>query len=224
MNKALLSNIYFVGSKPDISGFPKLHHFSYSGSIFYEQYELLIPMIKAKGYIFNKPLVINFPNGLVINGTQMPALYSLDRLFFITTLPKEIPEHLHPSDLTLWQEQGHKIHFDDILLLKNNLTISGTGNVSLDKNLQPLATFTLTLSGADIFAEWLEELDVISSVEENIFQALYQSMKKKNPDTGEEEMTIELEIKNQMLFFGPLQVASLPEIEWDKRNQLDQPQ
>lgn len=210
------------GARPSVSGFPGKHQVSFSGFIHNGYTTLAIPALKIRGFpVPGQEIDVLFPQGLSLSSDAFPLdsntidsdLWSLSYLAFAGPLPVHTPAAGTVEALSRWRDGGGRITVTSFALKKESLEASGSGEVSLDANLQPLGNLHLFVKGHQPFLGWLQKKNLIESKQALITSAVLNALAKDN-DNGEREIEATLTLQNRNVLLGPLRIMTIPEIDW----------
>ncbi len=210
------NNLVFLGAPPVLTGFPFVPEVYYTGGLQTGDIIVRFPEVRVKGYPIPRfPLHIDFPQGIALDGTGDPGLWSLDTLSAILIVPTKLPQTLEERSLRGWQQRDGKIDVPSYTLTKNGLTAEGNGSLSLDPLLQPVFSFESTLKGYEGFVQYLLQNQMISPMGAMAASGLLTGLSRTDPLTNENTVQLSVSVQNQILTVGPFQLVRLPTIVWD---------
>lgn len=125
-----------------------------------------------------------------------------------------IGPNLNVASVAAWRDDGGTVEVDSFTLRWGPLRIKAEGTIALDKDLQPLAAFTATMTG---FAETIDLLVAQGAfnAEDAASAKMLLSLLAKTPLTGgAPEIAVPLTVQNQRLFVGPVPLFTLRPIVW----------
>lgn len=213
-------NLMFLGAKPKVTGFPFVPEISYTHGVRYKETLVTFPIFHVRGYpLPGRPLNAIFPEGLAIAGKDIPASLALD--FFDATIrvPESLPESAHAEDLQDWQEKGGLIDVPSFTLKRGAMSAAGYGNLSLDQNLQPALEAQALLQGYSDFIDLLLAEKAMDPFPAMASKALLNGLSETDPQTGQQAVSLTVQIKNRILSAGPVQAVRLPQIVWPRKTQ-----
>jgi len=201
-----------------VRGYPGLYEAWFSGRVSAADVVVEIPLLEANSmFLPGKPLKLEAPEGISLMEPSDAEIWSLDRLFLKTDIPTTFPE-LTQEDLTAWRAAKNSIKFETIEIRKNSLELTGSGEFTLDKALQPTGGIQARATGHTEFIGWLQQKGVIETKQALLASTVLTAFSKTDPETNTPYLEIALTIQNRTLFAGPLPLGELPAAVWGSRN------
>lgn len=225
INDSKARGIELTGHPPGITGFPGPHTVEYSGEIRYAPLDirLFLPHLLIRGIIPPiETINIELPDGLSLPNTGHPSLWSLDSLSADIPLPEYYPADFYRESLSAWQKQGGEITINSLHLTKDTLEIRAKGSLHLDQNLQPSGNLQAVMTGYMPFVQELTSSGLIDTKSSLLAISVLTGLTQTDKN-GNKFINIDISLQNRKLFLGPIQLASLPEIQWAWRNQPARP-
>ena len=112
--------------------------------------------------------------------------------------------------LRAWYESGGVMDVEKLALTWGALTLKGEGTVSIDRGLQPMAAFAMSLEGLDDLLQALVAADLIKqkSVKAIKFAVAFLSQQQEsNPKVA-------ITLQDRQVSIGPMAVFAVPRIHW----------
>ena len=226
MDNANENGIIFGGRAPSVTGFPKEYTLIYKGAIFHEDsgLRLQLPLLVIKSFFLEKsPISFDLQQGFTVDGAKDPWIWSVDALSF-SLVPPRLPKDLTHEGIEHWHNRDGKIKVHAIHLEKDGLSLDGTMTIQIDRNLQPEILFKGRMTGAMDFMTILQKRGYIDVKQSLIALTVLTPLTKTDENTGQNYIDIEIRLQNQSVLVGPIQVVSVPAIQWPWRSLPDLPQ
>lgn len=212
-------NIEIQGDFPTISGFPGAHTVNFSGRIIGPDAGLVLPLLTIRGFFLpGQPVEVELPQGIALIGEYIdPDIWSLDRLHALVRIPDPLPKSDYAEDLHVWRHKGGRLEIMSAALQKGALNIDGEGVITLDEQLQPAGQLDLNVSGYIEFIAWMQQRHLIRSRDALIAGAVMAGLSSADANGGR-TVTMPLTLRNRQLSAGPLEIATLPALDWPQRD------
>lgn len=212
------------GAAPKVKGFPFAPEATFIQGLQYQGMDLKFDTMTVKGFGFaGLPVTVSFPEGLQIGTPQQSNLLTFSYLEATVSAPNGIPE-LYEEDLRNWETNASAVDITDYKASLGSMEMRGKGFLAIDQNLQPIASLNTTATG---YTELLDSLEANGNITKSAHAAAIlalNALAKDNPKTGLKELNIPVIVQHRKLNVGPLMLAEIPEIYWDRRNPLVRPQ
>jgi hypothetical protein len=138
-----------------------------------------------------------------------------------------------PQMMQKWMQSGGTIELSELAIEADKLNIIGQGTLSLDENLQPLATFTAHVHGIEETIDDLTMRQVITPSTAKIYkmalalalmtsqsQQFTFSFQEKKPQEKQpledKSLTLSFTIQGNALHIGATEILKLPQLDWEK--------
>lgn len=122
------------------------------------------------------------------------------------------------NPLKEWAQKGGFLEIEKFAFEWGSLTGEGDGTFALDHEFQPLAAFSINLSGLETLLDHLARAKIIHKNVASIAKLSLGLLQDKSTPHGESPRhTIALSLQKGDLSIGPLTIAKLPQIEWPLR-------
>lgn len=205
----------YLGPKPVLTGFPFVPEIYYgggfqSGNIMVEFAESRLRGYPIPGLTFN----LSLPRGVSVGGPVDPSIWSLNTLKADIVIPSTIPADFTSATLSAWQRSGGQFDIRHYELTKDGLISEGKGLFTLDAELQPELAFESRIKGYDLFIQSLLQQRLIEPFPAAIAIGVLNNLSKPDEETGENTVTVNINVQNRMLTVGPIQVMEIPKIVW----------
>ena len=210
------AGVIIEGKISKTSGFPLRHTVNFSGRVQHDGYTLNIPSLIISGFpLPGKILTITIPQGIALGGPDMDSkIWSLDSLSFSGPIPLTFPTSATVEELRAWRDSGGTIDINEYIAQKESLHLSGYGQLKLDKDLQIAGYSNMIAHGHIAFLGYLERNKLIDPAQSLITSSVLESLSLKDKTSGERFIKGSLSIQNRELLLGPIQIMTLPTIEW----------
>ena len=216
--------LVLYGAAPKVKGFPFAPEATFIQGLQYKGMDFKFDTMNVKGFGFaGLPVTVSFPEGLQIGTPQQPNLLTFAYLEATVSAPNGIPE-LYEEDLRNWETKASAVDITDYKASLGSMEMSGKGVLAVDQNLQPIVSLDTTATG---YTELLASLEANGNITKSGHAAAMlalNALAKDNPETGVKELNIPIIVQNRKLNIGPLMLGEIPEIYWDRRTPLVQPQ
>lgn len=114
---------------------------------------------------------------------------------------------------TVWRDDGGSLEIDGLELDWPPLSLSGTGTLALDRELQPMLASSLSLRGLPLALDMLIQSGLIPPKEGLATKVVLGLMSKPATD-GTPQWTVPLNITDRQLSVGPLNLFRLSPLDW----------
>jgi hypothetical protein len=112
-----------------------------------------------------------------------------------------------------WRDAGGTVELDNFRLRWGETSISGTGTLALDNDLQPIGGFSGGIAGYDQLMKALVAAGRVKSNDARVARLALAMIAKAGPD-GRPEITSSLTIQNGEIFLGPAKLGKMPRLNW----------
>lgn len=200
-----------------LGGFPGTPVLSTSGLIQNGPWAVAFPALQVRGFaVPGLNLTASWPLGLTVMG--FGPQQSVDFLSVTFAVPWQLPSDVTRVSMHEWQQRGGRFYVPDIQFRSGGLTAAGKGEAALDATLQPSASLMVSVRGFENIPRNLQKQGTLTSGQAAAAGFVLSGLSRPDPETGEKVVSTTVSISNGLLWLGPLQVARLPEIQWDTRN------
>ncbi len=205
----------FLGDSPTTSGFPFAPTINYKKGFRLNDSIIQFEDLTVKGFpIPHLPLKIT-ADKIAIQNLPNLQLYEVDKLETTIAIPKYVPQQFTKTYLSPWQQDIGEVKFKSIMLDKNGMVINGKGTLGLDENLQPTLNLDSKLKDYAKLIHFLSvETSELKPIPAAIAMGVMNNMAETDPETGEKFVEIDVKIKDQKLYAGPINAMRLPTIVW----------
>jgi hypothetical protein len=117
------------------------------------------------------------------------------------------------SALSQWSTPGGDIELSRFDYAQGPVSMTGSGTLALDQNLQPVGAGTITATGLGDLIDLLAARGAIHHKDAGIAKAVIQGLEKPGT-TGRPEVTVGLTIQDRVVSFGFAKLFKLPPINW----------
>lgn len=152
------------------------------------------------------------PLSISIKGTQLSASGIPERLDVTLDSLWHGPLPGSPPSLSAWRDGGGELDLRDFAISNGTARLSGKVVLTLDANLRPSPTGTVTLHGIKPLLDRLTGLGVTSARDAAIGQVALTLLAKPGAD-GQPEVTLPISGREGWLMIGPLRVTRIPSLQ-----------
>lgn len=202
-----------TGDQPRFSGYPLVPTAKFSGTIEHiSSLKITTPELIFTGFPApHQTQILDAPHGIQISSNYLERDLNFDYAYLQFTAPR-IPYSDKREDVAAWQQAGHQLIIQNIVLQSGKIYAHGSGTMGLDENLQLSADITARVVGMETLFDAIaaEKGEKTIAIARNFFDMLSQVDEK----TGEKYFETTLKIQNRGLYFGPMRISGLPEIKW----------
>ena len=149
-------------------------------------------------------------SGIALAGSER----GIDSLSLAAKLIGPTPRAATSRALALWRDAGGVVEIGDAEVRSRGARVAGSGTIALDRDLQPIAAFSVRIDGS---ADLLRLLVALGAVEKRDAGAIglgLQLLAKANE--GKDDSTgLPVTIQDRRLYLGPLSIMRLPRIDWE---------
>ena len=138
----------------------------------------------------------------------------LDEVAFGVTVKGPIPPGPPRHAAAAWRDEGGTAELDNFTLRWGALTISGSGTLALDSDLQPVGGFSGAVEGYDELMSALVAAGRMKPSDARLARIGLALLAKAGPD-GRPAITAAFTIQNGEMFLGPARLGPAPKIPWD---------
>ena len=130
-----------------------------------------------------------------------------------------MPRTIQSRPLLTWRDAGGTIEVEHFEIDHGPLNLKTKGTMAVDENLQPVGAFSSQIYG---FFDVISVLQKRKLIKSNIALTarLFLGVLAKRQGPGQRpRLDVALSVQNQKLFIGPLAIAKLPFIDWNKAHE-----
>lgn len=113
-----------------------------------------------------------------------------------------------------WRDSGGKIFIDNLTVHGEPLALSGAGNIFLDQNMQPSGRMSAKITGLLPTINRFREFGLIRDADAVVAKMTLAALSQKTSD-GRSFLNLGIEIKDSVLYLGPIGIGDLPQINWE---------
>jgi len=117
------------------------------------------------------------------------------------------------ATLSGWRDGGGRVFVDNLTVHAEPLGFSGGGNIFLDENLQPLGRMSAKIIGLLPTINRFRDLGLIRDADAVVAKMTLAALSQKTSD-GRSFLNLGVEIKDRVVYLGPIGIGQLPEINW----------
>jgi len=115
--------------------------------------------------------------------------------------------------LSGWRDGGGRVFVDNLTIHGQPLGFSGGGNIFLDENLQPAGRMSAKIIGLLPTINRFRDLGLIRDGDAVVAKMTLAALSQKTSD-GRSFLNLGVEIKDRVVYLGPIGIGQLPEINW----------
>jgi hypothetical protein len=132
------------------------------------------------------------------------------------------PSSINATDVAHWRNQGGTLEVKNLTIQHGPLEMRGEGTIAMNKDLQPLAAFSLKVHG---YMETLDRLQYSGLIKPNearfvkaVLSMLVSRKEDGDEENGENWIDVPLSIQDGYFYVGPLAVGRVPTLYWTALN------
>ncbi|WP_366655077.1 DUF2125 domain-containing protein [Fodinicurvata sp. EGI_FJ10296] len=118
------------------------------------------------------------------------------------------------DDIVAWRDAGGQVRIDRAHLIWGPVTIEADGDLTLDAALQPRGRINVRVEGYEVLLDMMEERGVLEGRQATMARVGLQMMAGPPNEDGRSVLEAPITIQDRRVQIGPVQIATLPEIEW----------
>jgi hypothetical protein len=150
--------------------------------------------------------------------TKLPAAVeplgdTIAELDFAATIKGPVPEGPLPQVAAQWRDAGGTIDLDALHFRWGGLAAHATGTFALDRELQPIASFSGAVEGYDQIIAALVAQGSLSAKNAGLARFALKLLAKAGPD-GKPQIATSFTIQNGRMYLGPAPLGKAPHIDW----------
>ena len=112
-----------------------------------------------------------------------------------------------------WRDNGGKVMVDSIVLHGAPLAVSGSGNIYLDKNMQPAGRLTAKITGLLPTINRFRDFGLIRDSDAVVAKMTLAAFSQKTIE-GRSFLNLGMEVKENIIYLGPIAIGKLPPLTW----------
>lgn len=204
------------GVQPKVSGYPFPPTVTFKGTVTAEDgTRWTFPELTYRGFPLPAfHMALNAPQGFGIQGALFPQPVSVDEGYLSIILPSNLPGSMSIENLTAWQQAGGVIPIEALYFRAGELKIQGMGKLNLDEQLQLAGQVDARIVGMGMLLQDLTARGVLQGGSAVMAQNFLNVLSQEDPVTKEKFFVTQIKIQKRGVFFGPLRIGYVPEINW----------
>jgi hypothetical protein len=119
-----------------------------------------------------------------------------------------------PSALSVWREGGGTVEVREVYLDWPPLTVSGSGTLALDDQLQPIGAMTAKFTGFFETVDALSARGLVRTSDASMARIVLGILARTPQGGGPAEINLAVTAQNRKLYTGPLPLMTLPDVAW----------
>ncbi len=139
---------------------------------------------------------------------------TIDELAFGVTLKGGFPDGKLADAVSAWRDDGGAIELDNLQLKWSGLSATGTGTLALDRELQPIGSFSGAIEGYDQILTALVQSGHLRAADAGLARLALALLAKAGPD-GKPMIATAFTIQNGQMYLGPAKLGKAPHLSWD---------
>ncbi len=152
--------------------------------------------------------------GLSLPTVPTPFRNPVDEISLGVTVMGEIPAAPARQAAAAWRDSGGTLELDHVTVRWGSLTISGSGTVALNADLQPIGGFSGAIEGYDELLKALVAAGRMRAGDARLAQLALGMLAKAGRD-GRPEIATSFTIQNGEMYLGPAKLGKAPRIVWE---------
>ena len=151
--------------------------------------------------------------GLTLPVAPAPFRNPLDDIAFGVTLFGPVPAAPPREAAAAWRDAGGILDLDHLAAHWGVLAMTGSGTLALDRQLQPIGSFSGAIEGYGELLEGLVAAGQLRLNEARIAQLALAMLAKTGPD-GKPRLATSFTLQDGEMYLGPVKLGKAPRIEW----------
>jgi hypothetical protein len=151
---------------------------------------------------------------LTLPAVPVPFRNPVDEIALGVTVMGAIPAAPPRRAAASWRDSGGTLELDHFALRWGTLSVTGSGTVALDPDLQPIGSFSGTVAGYDELMKALVAAGRLRPGEARLAGIALAMLAKPGPD-GHPEIATSFTIQNGEMYLGPVKLGKAPRIDWE---------
>ncbi|HVC53484.1 MAG TPA: DUF2125 domain-containing protein [Stellaceae bacterium] len=144
----------------------------------------------------------------------VPALgKTIAGVAFGITVMGAIPSGPPRQAAAAWRDSGGTADLDHLDLSWGPLRIAASGTVALDRELQPIGSFSGAVGGVDALLKALTAAGELRPSDARLAGLALRLMERPGPD-GKPQVATSFSIQNGEIFLGPARLGRMPHLDW----------
>lgn len=160
-----------------------------------------VATFSIRGNAIAVPPSVDSPLGREISGLEVRGTMS------------NPPPSYSKLDVTRWRDQKSLIDVERLAVTYGVLSLSGSGTVALDEDLQPLSAFTVRAEGLFQTLGALQRRGLIAAKSVMLARVFLGAMAKRGSN-GKSSVSLPINVQGGVLSLGPQAVYKVPHITW----------
>ncbi len=214
--------LYFRPWQPDMveAGFPGTHFFGTSPARAQDGIKLKVGRAKAwlhaaaNGDDVQRRIDLMLGDLVLPDGVRAPLGQTIEKLELSATVKGPHGPDRDRDAMAAWRDGGGVVELPRLALDWAALSLSADGTLALDRNLQPEAALSARFTGFKETVDALVSLGKIRPRNGMTAKIVLGLLEKRPAGGGPPQITAPLTIQAGKLYIGPVQLLSLPKIDW----------
>ncbi len=152
--------------------------------------------------------------GVTLPQLPAPFVSPVDEIAFAIEVKGAIPAAPPRQAAAAWRDSGGTVELDRLALRWGRITISGSGTLALDRDLQPIGGFSGAVEGYEDLMAALVAAGRMRPSDARLARVALAMLAKAGPD-GRLEIATSFTIQNGEMFLGPAKLGPAPKINWE---------
>ena len=152
--------------------------------------------------------------GLTLPAVPTPLRNPLDEIAFGITLMGPIPAAAPREAAAAWRDAGGTLELDRFALRWGTLALTGSGTMALDRDLQPIGSFSGAIEGYDQLLTALVAAGRLRANEAGLARLALGMLAKAGPD-GRQQIATSFTLQNGEMYLGRFRLGKAPPIRWE---------
>ncbi|HEV8680273.1 MAG TPA: DUF2125 domain-containing protein [Stellaceae bacterium] len=150
---------------------------------------------------------------LTLPAVPAPLRNPLDEIAFGVTLLGPIPAAPPRAAASAWRDAGGTLELDQFALRWGTLAMTGSGTLALDRELQPIGSFSSAIEGYDELTRALVAAGHLRPNEARLAQVALAMLARTGPD-GRPQIATSFRLQDGQMYLGPVKLGKAPRIAW----------
>jgi hypothetical protein len=207
--------IQFYGEKPVVSGFPFAPVVTYKDGFEKDNVLIYFDTLIISGFpIPSLPIMIEASGDIQLVNQNIKEKIKADKIDLKFIMPRYFPRSAQKQDIAQWQQDVGTVEIMGADFINSEVNIHGEGLLGLDQNLQLSSHLKTKTYGYESAINFFVGLGTVKPFVGALAISGLNSIALTDPTTYKNYVELTIMVKNRELFFGPIKIDSLPQIEW----------
>ena len=142
-----------------------------------------------------------------------PLRSQIDEVALDLRVMGAIPDTAPRQAAEAWRDAGGTIELDSMAVRWGELGVTGSGTVTLDREMQPEGAFSGAIQGYDELMSAFSEAGLLRAGDARLARVALSLLAKPGPN-GKPQIATSFTIQDGEMFLGPAKLGKAPHISW----------